>query len=704
MDIKKIVERMSLKDKIAQLTQSDYNPYTYEEMKELVKKTPIGSVILVLNAWGGNADGEGISVDKINELQKIAMEAHGIPLMFGHDVIHGHKTILPIPLALAATFNPELVKEGYTYVAKEAKNDGINWTYAPMLDVSRDSRWGRIIESSGEDPYLTGEMGKAVTKGFQGESDTLFMAACAKHYVGYGASEGGRDYHKAEISDYSLRNYYLKPFAAVVDSGIATIMNSFNEISGQPVASSRYLLTDVLRGEMGFGGFVISDFDAVKQLVRQGVAEDMKNAAALSVNAGLDMDMHDNCYMDYMEEAVANGLVKEETLDLAVMRILEIKEKLGLFENPYFEEISIDKQRLSDIARELAEESFVLLKNDFCALPLKKDEKICVMGNMAKEDRAICGSWVLDVDLSESVSVFDGLSKKSENVDYYKYEMPSNSMLPKLRDCDTIVVSIGESHSVTGEANSLAEIDVPPYQREIIKFAKRTGKKVIGLLGFGRPVALTDIIDDLDAAIYMWHGGSKTGDAVANVLYGDINPSGRLPVTLPRSTGQIPIYYNCPPSGRECDGYYGITNKWIVNYHDLDGRPLYPFGYGLSYTEFEYGDIRCDKTELTLAELENGENFKLSVDVTNIGEFDGKETAQVYVRDNFSSLTRPIKELKAFQKQLIKKGESVTLDFQIGYKELGYFNPREFNVEKGDFTIYIGENCLTDRAVTVTVK
>lgn len=704
MNIDKIIEKMSLKDKIAQLTQADYNPGNYEAMKEMVKKTPIGSVILVFNAWGGNAEGEGLSVDKINELQKIAMDTHGIPLMFGHDVIHGHKIILPIPLGLAATFNPELVKEGYSLVAREAKNDGINWTYAPMLDISRDPRWGRIIESSGEDPYLTGEIGKATSCGFQGDKDNMFMAACAKHYVGYGASEGGRDYHKAEISDYSLRNYYLKPFDEVVKSGIATVMNSFNEISGQPVASSKYLLTDVLRGEMGFDGFVISDFDAVMQLVRQGVAEDLKNAAALAVNAGLDVDMHDCCYLDNMEEAVRCGLVKEETLDTAVRRILEIKQKLGLFENPYFEAIDIDKNKLRSLSKELAKESFVLLKNDNNALPLKKDEKICVMGNMAKEERAICGSWVLDVDLNESVSIYDGIKEKGEDVSYYKYELPSNSMLPKLRNCETIVVAIGETHSFTGEANSLAEIEVPPYQREIIKFAKRTGKKVIGLLEFGRPVALSGVIDDLDAAIYMWHSGSKTGDAIAEILFGEASPSGKLPATLPRSTGQIPLYYNCPPSGRVCDEYYGIGNEYFVNYHDMDGSPLYAFGYGLSYTDFEYSKISCDKTELSLAELENGAKFKLSIDVTNVGDFDGKETVQLYVRDEFSSFTRPIKELKAFKKPIIKKGEKVTVDFEIGYKELGYFNPKEFNVEKGNFIIYIGTNCLSENSLTVTVK
>lgn len=704
MNIDKILKEMTLKEKIAQLSQIDYNAFTYEDTKAMVEKMPIGSCILVLDCFGGNVDSRAISLDKINELQKIAMEKHGIPLMFGHDVIHGHKIILPIPLGLAATFNPELVKEGYSYVAKEAKNDGINWTFAPMLDISRDPRWGRIIESSGEDPYLSGKMGGAVVKGFQGEDEKIDVAACAKHYVGYGASEGGRDYHKAEISDYTLRNYYLKPFADVAKDGVQTVMSAFNEVSGQPASSSKYLLTDVLRGEMGFDGFVISDYDAIFQLIRQGVAQNKEEAATLAVNAGLDMDMCDRCYLDHLEDAVNKGLVSEEQIDICVRRILEVKERMGLFENSYFERISLETEKHREITEEITKECFVLLKNENNVLPLDKSEKICVMGNMAKEERAICGSWVLDLDLNESISVFDGIKKMGESVTYYKYEMPSNSMLPAFRKCDTVVISIGETHSVTGEANCMSNIEVPEYQKEMVRMAKRKGKKVIGLLSFGRPVALTDIIDDLDAAIYMWHSGSKTGDAIAKVIFGEAVPSGRLPVTLPRSGGQIPIYYNCPPSGRRCDEYYGRGNEVFVNYHDLDGSPLYPFGYGLSYTTFEYSDIACENREISLDDLKSGEKFKLSVKVKNVGKFDAKETVQCYVRDNFSALTRPIKELKGFRKPLIKAGDEALVEFEIGYDELGYFNPKEFNVEKGEFTIYIGENCLTERNVIIKVK
>ena len=704
INIDKIMENMSLRDKIAQLSQENYNAFTYEDVKELVEKVPIGSCILVLDCFGGNVDSRAISLDKINELQKIAMDKHGIPLMFGHDVIHGHKIILPVPIGLAATFNPELVKEGYRYVAREAKNDGINWTFAPMLDISRDPRWGRIIESSGEDPYLGGKMGCAVVDGFQGEDDEIDVVACAKHYVGYGASEGGRDYHKAEISDYTLRNYYLKPFADVTRGGVQTVMSSFNEISGQPTSSSKYLLTDVLRGEMGFEGFVISDYDAIFQLIRQGVAKNKEEAGALAVNAGLDMDMCDRCYLDHLEDAVKKGIVSEEQIDICVRRILEVKERMGLFENPYFGKIELETEKHREITEEIARECFVLLKNENNVLPLDKSEKICVMGNMAKEDRAICGSWVLDLDLKESVTIFDGIKKMGENVAYYKYDMPSNSMLPAMRKCDTVIVCLGESHSVTGEANCLSSIEVPEYQKEMVRMAKRKGKKVIGLLSYARPMALTDIIDDLDAAIYMWHSGSKTGDAIAKVIFGEAVPCGKLPVTLPRSGGQIPLYYNCPPSGRECDEYYCLGNEVFVNYHDLDGSPLYPFGYGLSYTTFEYSDISCENREISLDGLKAGEKFRVSVKVKNVGGYDAKEIVECYVRDNFSSFTRPIKELKGFKKQFIKAGDEALVEFEIGYDELGYCNPREFNVEKGKFTVYVGENCLTDRKITIEVK
>lgn len=701
MDIEKIIKKMTLREKLLQLSQIMISEKNIDEMKEIIENDCYGSLILAAFSTTGNGEFNSLELEKLNEIQRIAVEKHGIPIIYGHDVIHGYKINLPIPLALAATFNPQLVKKGYEYVAMESRNDGIRWTFAPMLDVSRDPRWGRIVESTGEDPYLGCKMAEAVVKGFQGDDNTN-IAACAKHYIGYGASEGGRDYHKTEISDYSLRNYYLRAFKAAVDSGVMTVMSSFNEISGQPVSSSKYLLTDVLRHELGFDGFVISDWEAVKQLIRQGVAENSEEAAVLALSAGLDMDMVDNLYVDNLEKAVNDGKISEDTVDTAVRRVLRVKDKLGLFDNPYAEHIDLPKSEIRDIARKCAAESLVLLKNDNDVLPLKKEETICVMGSMAFDTKNIVGSWTADADYSESVSVYDGLTGKSSKIIQYNCHAPELYTTDNPEICDKILVVLGEAKTVTGEANSIAKIELTPAQKYVIDRAKEAGKPVIGVLMFGRPIALENNADSFDALIYAWHPGAQAGNAIADVLFGDVSPSGRLPVTLPKYSGQIPIYYNCPPSGRDVDGYY---NPDANNYRDITGRPLYPFGYGLTYTKFEYGKINIDKTCISVDELTEGAKAVLSIDIHNTGCFDAAETAQCYIRACKSSMTRPIKELKGFDKLFISAGKSKTAHFEIGYDELGFYNASgRFVVEPGEFKIYAGKDAWCNDCVSLKIN
>lgn len=704
MDIKSIVNGMTLKEKIEQLTQIIYSNDNFEEIKERLKRECIGSLILATNSTAGNTTQDRMNIEQLNELQEIAVTYHKIPLLLGRDVIHGHHISLPIPLAMSAAFHPQLVKEGYECVAKEAKNDGINWAFSPMLDVSRDPRWGRIIEGAGEDPYLGERMAEAVVEGFQGKGENIFLAACAKHFVGYGASEGGRDYHRAEISEYSLRNYYLRAFHAAVKSGVATIMNSFNEVSGQPTTSSRFLLTDVLRGEMGFQGFVISDWANVERLVSHGVAKNKEQAAALALNAGLDMDMVSECYYDHLEEAVRDHLVTEETIDTAVERILYVKERLNLFEQPYCVPAPIDLEKHREYARRLEEEAIVLLKNDGHVLPLKGSEKLCVIGDMAQDKDHIVGSWELDYDPQESVSILDGIRKHDENTEYYQFHLPNARMPQRMGDSDAVIIVIGEPKGLTGEGNSIAFIEVDEAEEQMIRFARKFGKKVIGVMAYGRPRALGDVIDLFDAVLYCWHGGSQMGNAVGNILFGKCSPSGKLPVTFLRSTGQIPMFYNAPPLCLEdIYGYYDKSGR-CPNYHDEYGSPLFPFGYGMSYTTFSFGDIIADTKEISLEELKGGKDFRISVTVENTGDFDAYETVQCYVRDCFSTMTRPVKELKGFEKVFLKTGEKTQITFGIGWEELGYYRNHDgYVVEKGDFKVYVGDDCMTEESVTISV-
>ncbi len=711
--IDEIIAKMTLREKIGQLNQP-LGPMTEQmlnDIKDAIRKGEVGSIIMAECATAGNDPQGHIDADLYNELQRIAVEESrlGIPMIFGRDVIHGHVTVYPIPLATAAAFNDKLVEKCYRNVAKEATANGIHWTFSPMLDLCHDPRWGRIIEGPGEDPYVGARLGAAMVKGFQGDdlSSKTSMVACAKHYLGYGYSEGGRDYHRTEISDYTLYNYVLPAFRAAVDAGVGTFMSSFNDISGQPVTSSRKYLYDILRGDLGFKGFVVSDWEAISQLERQGVAENRSDCAKLALNAGLDMDMVDSCYIENLEKLVESGEVSIETIDWSVKNILRVKFAKGLFDSPYYEGYKADRTEHIKDARELASECMVLLKNNG-VLPLKKNAAVAAAGSFLKERRALLGSWTLDGKAEDTKNLYEAMNEVlTQNGGWFNVSEDPTDIYTNIDVIsawsEVIVLALGESHLTTGENRATANIEFDEAQIELIRRAKMTGKKVIGVFFCGRPRAMENVADMLDAIIYAWHSGSETANAVCDILFGDFNPCGRTPITFLRKTGHIPLYYNVTSSGRPVNSYYHEHPYW--SYVDGAVTPYYPFGYGLSYTEFEYSDISADKTELSIDDLKSGEKFSVTLNVKNIGEMDGKEVVQLYIRDRVALVMRPIRELKGYKKPFIKAGESVTVQFTLGYKELGFYLPNgEYTVEKGEIEVYVGKNCLVNDCIKVEIK
>ena len=697
-----LLGKMTLREKIGQLNQITISAYTddMDKLCKLIKDGEVGSLILASSATAGNDPQGHVNRELYNKLQKTAVEESrlGIPMIYGRDVIHGHRTVFPLPLASAASFNDALVTECYRDIAIEALGDGIRWTFSPMLDLCHDPRWGRMVEGPGEDPYLGARMAKAIVSGFQGDSlggkDSI--VACAKHYLGYGASEGGRDYARTEISDATLYNYILPAFRAAVDAGVGTFMSSFNDINGIPVTGSRKYLTDILRGKLGFDGFVVSDWEAVIQLKKQGFAANAGECAKIALNAGLDLDMCDRCYIENLESLVNSGEVSVDTVDTAVRRILCVKFAMGLFDSPYGEDKHYDKVKHLKDARDLAAESMVLLKNDG-VLPLKSDSNIALAGPFADERRSLLGTWTLDGSADETPSFAEALKEAAVNV-----TVVDEKNEDKCKDADVIVLAIGEKHYRTGENHSMADISLEEPQRELVRRMRATGKKVVGVFFSARPMAIYDIEENFDAILYAWHCGSMTAHAAADILFGKTVPSGKTPVTFPRRPTHLPLYYNVTSSGRPANGYYGELSQG--NYDDGDYAPLYPFGYGLSYTSFEYKDIRISADTIPLSDLKAGKGVDVSVTVRNTGGFDGKETVQLYIRDKAASLMRPIRELKDYKKALIKKGESVKVSFSLGYDKLGFYNESgEYKVEPGEFEIYVGDNCLTENCVAFTV-
>ncbi|MGE5557281.1 MAG: glycoside hydrolase family 3 N-terminal domain-containing protein [Bacillota bacterium] len=700
--VEDLLSRMTLEEKVGQLSQLCTRKMDPEQVKRLIREGKIGSRILADTPFAGNEDGVPVLVRENNELNRVAVEESrlGIPLIFGRDVIHGHRTVFPIPLAQAASWDPAMVEEAASIAAKEAAADSVHWTFAPMVDIARDPRWSRIIEGFGEDPHLAGEMAAAAVKGFQGRkpgdlAESCHILACLKHFAGYGAAEGGRDYNTTEISDNTLRNIYLEPFRKGVQAGAGSLMSAFNDLNGTPASGNRYLLTEVLRNEWGFKGFVVSDWGAIAELKNHRICDNGKDSAEIAMNAGVDMDMCSNVYMENMAALVKGGLVPLERLDAAVRAILRAKFALGLFEKPYIDEnLSRRVQFLPEhraAARKLAARSMVLLKNDGNILPLpRKGKTIAVVGPFIDERRSLLGSWTLDGRAEETPTIAEAFRAALPEANV-RFASAAEDIPSQVIRSDIAVLVVGESHSRTGENASVAEIDLPWGQNELIRNAASWGKPLILVVCAGRPVALNEAVRHAGAIIYAWHGGTETAGALVDIILGKVNPSGKIPVSFPRTTGQIPIHYNHKSTGRPY-----VHQAW---YRDIDAEPLFSFGHGLSYTSFAYWDFMLGSKEISA----DG-TVEAKVKVTNTGNKAGEEVVQCYIQDCVSKITRPVRELKGFTRVLLQPGETKTTAFKLTGRELGYYGPEgKWVVEPGKFKVWIGGSSRADLGGEFTV-
>lgn len=688
-----LVNRMTLEEKILQLNQYVLGINTVENnFGEMVKDIPveIGSLIY----FNDHAEVR-------NAMQKKAMEESrlGIPILFGHDVIHGYRTTYPIPLALACSWNPELVRQASEVAAQEAYDCGVNWTFSPMVDVSRDPRWGRVMECFGEDPYTNAVFCEAVVKGYQGDdmSEKNRIAACLKHYVGYGASEAGHDYVPTEISDQTLWDTYLPPFEAGVKAGAATLMSAFHTISGIPASANHYILTEVLKEKWQHDGFVVSDWGAVEQLRYQGMAEDEKEATMLAFNAGIEMDMADRMYQKYLATLLEEGKVDMKLVDESVHRVLRVKFRLGLFEQPYVEEKPESEMYLLpkslEIAEKAAAESMVLLKNENSVLPLEDVGTIAVIGPVASDSTQHLGNWGARARAEDVVGIVQGMCEEyagkskiltAKGCDFEGEDKSGFAEAVRVaKASDVVVVCLGHKGSWSGENQSRSTIEIPKIQEELLSAVEATGKPVVVLVTTGRPVELPRIEKKADAILQTWHSGVRAGKAIAGLLSGRYNPSGKLAMTFPYSTGQIPVYYNRRHRARTGD--QGL-------YKDITSEPMYPFAHGLSYSTFEYG-----KLTVSTDKLKEGETISAEVTVKNTSQRDGLETVHWFVKDPYSHITRPVKELKYFEKKLIKAGENVTFRFEINsLRDLGFVN-REGKkyLDKGEYRIMVGDQSVS---------
>ena len=702
-----LLSRMTLHEKIGQMNQLSGGDW----LTEAAEKGEVGSI---LNC---------VDPAEINRVQKAAVERSrlGIPILVSRDVIHGFKTIFPIPLGLAATFDPELVESGARVAAVEAASCGVRWTFSPMLDISRDPRWGRIAESSGEDPYLDAVMGAAMVRGYQGNGDSTSIAACLKHFVGYGATEGGRDYNTVELSERTLRNVYFPAFQAGVDAGAMTLMTSFNTIDGVPSTGNKWLLQDVLRGEWGFDGMIVTDWNSSGEMIMHGFAKDLKDATDLAVNAGVEMDMMSYGYISFIEELVKEKKISEKQIDDAVRDILRLKFRLGLFDNPYVKEEGSGDVLYApphlEAAKQSAIESAILLKNDN-ALPLKNVKTLLVTGPLADAPYEQMGTWAFDGDETHSVTPLAAL-KKDYNVIYEPGTAFSRDRsiagIAKAKAAasraDAIVVFAGEEAILSGEAHCLSDLNLQGAQSELIAAMRQTGKKVIVVVMAGRPLTIGRDLENCDAMLYSFHPGTMGGEAIADLLSGKAVPSGKTPVTFLKTVGQAPMYYNHLNTGRPNTGTEtllmdlplkaGQTSNGCTSYYlDSGYGPLFPFGYGLSYTTFEYSDIALDSREYTAADT-----IKVKFTLKNSGEYTGTEVAQLYVRDLVGSIARPVKELKGFQRVTLNAGESKVVDFSLPVSALAFWNiNNEYIVEPGDFQLWVATDSASGEPVGFTVR
>lgn len=711
--VNQLIEQMTLAEKIGQLNMQDgTGDQAVAYLAMAIRNGSLGSILNQTN------------VEIINELQRIAIEESRlkIPLLIARDVIHGFKTVMPIPLGQAASWNPELVKKGAQVAATEAASTGINWTFAPMVDISRDPRWGRIAESLGEDPFLAGELGAAMVKGFQGNnlSDKNSLAACVKHFVGYGAAEGGRDYSATNIPENELHNVYLRPFKAAVDAGAETLMASFSDIDGTPATANENLLTDVLRTDWKFAGMVVSDWNAVAELEDHGIADGEKSAALLASVAGIDMEMAGKCFTGHLEDLVNSGQLSVEKLDYMVANVLRTKFKLGLFDNPFTNPSDypgIAYPEALEVARESALQSLVLLKNDHETLPLTKSKlsSIAVIGPLADAPYEQLGTWIFDGDQSHSVTTLGAINELvtgDVKINYCKGLANSRSLskgefeqaIYTANQSDAVILCLGEESILSGEAHCRADIDLPGAQVELIHKLKEVGKPIILVVMAGRSITLGNVVEQCDAILFAWHPGTMGGPAIADVLFGVESPSGKLPVTFPSVVGQVPMYYNHKNTGRppskekvilmdEIEEFAPQTSLGMTAFYlDAGYKPLYHFGHGLSYGCFEYSDLSLSSSVISFEET-----LEIKVKLKNSGAQKADEVVQLYTRDLVGSVTRPVKELKGFKRVTLAANEEAEVCFSLTSSDLAFYNrQKEWRAEAGKFKLWVGGSSLAE--------
>ena len=726
--VAELLSKMTLDEKLGQLNLPTSGDITTGQANssDVAKKIAEGKVGGLFNIK---------SVQKIKEVQKIAVEKSRlkIPLIFGMDVIHGYETTFPIPLGLSCTWDMNLIERSAQIAAQEASADGINWTFSPMVDISRDPRWGRISEGSGEDPYLGSQIAKAMVNGYQQHdlSKNNSIMACVKHFALYGAPEAGRDYNTVDMSHIRMFNDYFPPYKAAVDAGVGSVMASFNEVDGIPATGNKWLMTDVLRKQWGFKGFVVTDFTGINEMIEHGMG-DLQAVSALSLNAGVEMDMVGEGFLTTLKKSLDEKKVTIEQIDNAVKLILEAKYDLGLFHDPY--KYCDEKRAKTEIftsasrkeARQIAAQSLVLLKNQNQVLPLKKTGTIALIGPLADAKENMPGTWSVATKMENAISLLAGIKEvagpsvkvlyaKGSNLDYDETFETNATMFGKTlhRDgrskeelvaealkvanqSDVIVAALGESSEMSGESSSRTNLEIPQAQKDLLNALLKTGKPVVLVLFDGRPLVLKEENETVPAILNAWFAGTEAGYAIADVLFGDVNPSGKLTTTFPRSVGQVPIYYAHKNTGRPLANTEGKFEKFRSNYLDERNEPLFPFGFGLSYTSFDYSNLKISSDKMN-----EGGKLKVTVDVTNTGNYDGKEIVQLYIRDLVGSVTRPVRELKNFQKIALKKGEKQTVTFDITVEDLKFYNSDlQFVAEPGQFDVFVGGNSAADKKVS----
>jgi beta-glucosidase len=717
--VDELMSKMTLEEKLGQLNLPASGDIitgagSNSNIAEKIKEGQVGGLFNIKSA------------EKIRAVQKIAVEESHlkIPLIFGMDVIHGYQTEFPIPLGMSCSWDMSLIERSARLAAQEASADGICWTFSPMVDIARDPRWGRVSEGSGEDPYLGSRIAEAMVKGYQGDDLTKnnTILACVKHFALYGAAEAGRDYNTTDMSRIRMYNEYLPPYQAAVDAGAGSVMSSFNEVDGIPATANKWLMTNLLRKQWGFNGFVVTDYTAISEMINHGMG-DLQAVSALALKAGIDMDMVSDGFLNTLKKSLDQGKVSQQEIDQACRRVLEAKYKLGLFDDPYRycdlerakTEIFTPENRQE--AREIAAQTFVLMKNDKQILPLQGKGTIALVGPLADNRENMPGTWSVATDFTKAVSLLDGMKSalsgqanilyakgtnivndpeldarisifgKSTKFDNRTQKAMIAEAVAVARKADVVVAAVGESAEMSGESSSRSDINLPENQKELLEALLATGKPVVMVLFTGRPLTINWEKANVPAILNVWFAGSEAGDAIADVLFGKVNPSGKLTATFPQNVGQIPLYYNHKNTGRPLD-----KGKWFQkfrsNYLDVSNDPLYPFGYGLSYTTFEYKNLILSDSTLTAEG-----KLTVSVDVTNSGNYDGAEVVQLYIRDLVGTVTRPVKELKGFQKIFLKKGETQKVEFTLTEKDLRFYNSDlQFVSEPGDFNVFVGTN------------